>query len=89
VVSADEELVGDAVCLGQPVEGIVCLSHASDGTAECVCGELAGGSASVVDLGDVNLHGCVVLGTNDGVGGRALPWDVDVNDFSGVVLHVE
>ena len=38
-------------------------------------------------LGDLDLHGGVVLGSDESVGGRALAGDVEINNFSFVVFH--
>lgn len=67
----------EAVTLGQAVEGVVALAHGTDETAEGVDVVLAGdGTAVLVDLGDGDLDGSVVLGLDDAVGRRALPRDV-------------
>ena len=39
-------------------------------------------------LGDLNLHGGVILGSDESVGGTALAGDVEIHNFSFVVLHV-
>ena len=39
-------------------------------------------------LGDADLHGGVVLGLDDAVGGRALAWDVQVDEFSACGVRV-
>ena len=38
-------------------------------------------------LGDLDLHGGVVLSSDESVGGGALAGDVQINNFSFVVLH--
>ena len=38
-------------------------------------------------LGDLDLHGGVVLGSDESVGGRALAGNVEINNFSFVVFH--
>lgn len=61
----------------QAVDGVVALAHGADETAEGVHVVLAGdGTAVLVNLGDRNLDGTVVLGLDDAVGGAALAGDV-------------
>ncbi|KAF3170100.1 hypothetical protein TWF751_006916 [Orbilia oligospora] len=67
-----------SIPLSKSVERIVSLSTRPDETAESIGDVFAGGTAVLVDLGDRDLDGCVVLGLDDTVGGRALSWDVAV-----------
>lgn len=61
----------------QAVHGVVALAHGADEAAESVNVVLAGdGTAILVNLGDRNLDGAVVLGLDDAVGGAALARDV-------------
>jgi hypothetical protein len=39
-------------------------------------------------LGHADLHGSVILGLDDAVGGRALAWDVQVDEFSACSIVV-
>ncbi|KAI9172206.1 hypothetical protein HJFPF1_01699 [Paramyrothecium foliicola] len=71
------DALDQAVALGQAVHGIVALAHRSHEAAEGVDVVLAGnGAAVLVNLGDRNLDGTVVLGLDDAVGGAALAGDV-------------
>jgi hypothetical protein len=73
------DVLDDAVPLGEAVHGVVGLAHGADEAAEGVGVVLAGdGAAVLVDLGDVDLDGAVVLGLDDAVGGAALAGDVTV-----------
>lgn len=68
-----------SVPLSEAVHGVVGLSHGADEAAEGVDMVLAGDSTAVlVNLGDVDLDGTVVLGLDDAVGGAALAGDVTV-----------
>ena len=63
----------------EPVEGVVALANSTDEAAEGVDDVLAlDGTAVVVNLGDRDLDGSVVLGLDDAVGGTALAGDVAV-----------
>ena len=76
---AAPDVLDEAVTLGQSVQGIVGLAHGADEAAEGVDVVLAGdGAARLVNLGDGDLDGGVVLGLDDAVGGRALAGDVAV-----------
>jgi hypothetical protein len=67
----------ESVALSQPVHSIVALAHGADKAAEGVDVVLAlDGTAVLVDLGDGELDGSVVLGLDDAVGGAALARDV-------------
>ena len=71
------DVLEEAVALGEAVEGVVALTHGADEAAEGVDVVVAGdGAAVLVDLGDGNLDGAVVLGLDDAVGGAALAGDV-------------
>ena len=73
------DALDEAVALGQSVHGIVGLAHGTDEAAEGVDVVLAGdGTAGLINLGDGDLDGAVVLGLDDAVGGRALAGDVAV-----------
>jgi hypothetical protein len=74
---AAPDALDEAVALRQAVHGIVALAHRSHEAAEGVDVVLAGdGAAVLVDLGDGDLDGAVVLGLDDAVGGAALAGDV-------------
>lgn len=67
----------EAIALGKAVESVIALTHGTDETAEGVDVVLAGDSAAVlVNLGDGDLDGGVVLGLDDAVGGAALARNV-------------
>jgi hypothetical protein len=67
----------ETVALSQAVQGVVGLAHGADEAAQGVDVVLAlDGTAVLVDLGDGDLNGGVVLGLDDAVGRRALPRDV-------------
>lgn len=75
------DALDETVTLGQAVEGVVGLTHGTDEAAEGVDVVLAGdGTAGLVNLGDGDLDGGVVLGLDDAVGGRALAGDVTVGE---------
>lgn len=79
----------ESVALGQSVQSIVALTHRSHETAEGVDVVLSLDlSAVLVDLGDGDLDGGVVLGLDDAVGGAALSGDVQVHNLSLVVFHL-
>ena len=66
----------------QAVHGVVALAHSADEAAESVDVVLASDSAAVlVDLGDGDLDGSVVLGLDDAVGSAALARDVAAMRF--------
>lgn len=69
----------------EAVEGVVALTHGADETAEGVDLVVAlDGAAVLVDLGDGDLDGTVVLGLDDAVGGAALAGDVTTGSRSSV-----
>lgn len=69
----------ETVALGQAVESVVSLAHGANEAAEGVDVVLAVDlAAGLVNLGNGNLDGAVVLGLDDTVGGRALAGDVAV-----------
>lgn len=71
------DVLQETIALCQAVDGIVALAHGTDETAEGIDVVLAGDCATVlVDLGNGNLNGAVVLGLDDAVGGTALAGDV-------------
>lgn len=71
------DVLEETIALGQAVQGIVALTHGTDEAAQSVDVVLAGdGTASLVDLGNVDLDRAVVLGLDDAVGGAALARDV-------------
>lgn len=65
-----------AVPLGEAVHAVVALAHRAHEAAERVDLVLAGVAAVLVDLGDADLDGAVVLGLDDAVGRAALAGDV-------------
>lgn len=76
---ARPDALNQTITLGQAVQGIVGLAHGTDEAAEGVDVVLAGDStAGLVNLGDRDLDGGVVLGLDDTVGGRALAGDVAI-----------
>jgi hypothetical protein len=79
------DALDEAITLGQSVQGIVGLAHGTDEAAESVDVVLTGdGTAGLVNLGDGDLDGTVVLGLDDTVGGRALAGDVAVGEVGGL-----
>jgi len=64
------------VALRQPVQRVIALAARAHKTAQGVGLVLAGVAAVLVDLGDGDLDGAVVVGLDDAVGGRALAGDV-------------
>jgi hypothetical protein len=74
---AAPDVLEETVTLGEAVYGVVALAHGTDETAEGVDVVLAGdGTAVLVNLGDRDLDGAVILGLDDAVGGAALARDV-------------
>ena len=71
------DVLEETVPLSESVHGVVALGHGADETGKGVDVVLAGDlTAVLVNLGDGDLDGGVVLGLDDAVGGRALPGDV-------------
>jgi len=67
----------EAIPLGQSVEGIVALTHCSDEATQGVDDVLAlNGTTVLVNLGNRDLAGAVVLGLDNPVGRRALAGDI-------------
>ena len=66
----------EAVPLGEAVDAVVALAHCAHEAAKRVDLVLAGVAAVLVDLGDADLDGAVVLGLDDAVGRAALAGDV-------------
>jgi hypothetical protein len=58
----------EAVLLCEPVHAVVGLAHGADEAAEGVDLVLAGVAAVLIDLGDADLDGGVVLGLDDASG---------------------
>ena len=48
---------------------------------------LSGDFTRWVNVGDLNLDGGVIIGCDETISGRALSWDVQIHDFSFIVLH--
>jgi hypothetical protein len=55
--------------LCEPVQAVVSLAHGADKAADGVGLDIAGVAAVLVNLGDADLDGCVVLGPDDASGG--------------------
>ena len=70
------DVLEEAVPLGEAVHAVVALAHRAHEAAERVDLVLAGVAAVLVDLGDADLDGAVVLGLDDAVGRAALAGDV-------------
>ena len=85
-----ELLVNDPVLLGQSVDAVIGLSHPPDGAADGVGLEVGGHAASgLVNLGEVELDACVVLGGKNTVAGGTFPENIRVTEMSGEnVLNV-
>lgn len=82
------DVLDKTVALGKAVQGIVGLAHGADEAAQSVDVVLAGdGAAGLVNLGDGDLDGGVVLGLDDAVGGRALAGDVAISREAGWVSN--
>lgn len=74
------DVLDKTVALRQAVQSVVGLAHSANEAAEGVDVVLAGdGAAGLVNLGDGDLNGGVVLGLDDAVGGRALAGDVAIS----------
>lgn len=58
----------ESVPLCQSVDGVVALAHGAHETGHGVDVVLASVAAALVNLGDGDLYGCVVLGLDDAVG---------------------
>lgn len=71
------DVLQQTVLLGQSVQGVVSLTSTSNVAAQGVGGVGTGnGSALGVNVRDVDLDRCVVLGLDDSVSGRALSGNV-------------
>lgn len=82
------DALDQTITLSQAVQRIVRLAHGTDEAAKGVDVVLAGDSAArLVNLGDRDLNGGVVLGLNDAVGGRALAGDVAIREKSSGSAH--
>lgn len=67
----------ETITLSQSVQRVVGLTHGTDEAAQGVDVVLSGdGTAVLVNLGDGDLDGAVVLGLDDAVGSAALARDV-------------
>lgn len=67
----------ETITLSQSVQRVVGLTHGTDEAAQGVDMVLSGdGTAVLVNLGDGDLDGAVVLGLDDAVGSAALARDV-------------
>ena len=68
-----EILGNDSVFLGQSVDAIIGFAHTTDLPANSIglvgAGHSAGG---LINVSDVDLNGCVILGSNNAVAGRAV-----------------
>ncbi|WP_218109486.1 hypothetical protein, partial [Enterobacter hormaechei] len=83
-------LCHNAVVLCEPQEGVISFTHSTDGTTDGVSLELPIESACCpIHLSNVDLDGGMVLGTNDSVASRAFTGDVQVHEFTSVVLHLD
>lgn len=69
-----------AITLGEAVQGVIALATGTDEAAQSVGLVLAGVATVLVDLADGDLHGGVVVGLDDAVGGAALAGDVAVGE---------
>lgn len=66
-----------AVTLSEAVHGVVRLAHGADESTQGVDVVLSRNRVTLlVNLGDGDLHGAVVLGLDNAIGGRALAGDV-------------
>ena len=65
--------------------GLSSLSHESSESKGLL---VAIASPLVINLGDLDLDGSVVLSSDESVGGRALAGDVEIHNISFVVLHL-
>ena len=74
------------IALCQAVQSIVTLAHGAYKAAQSICVVLARVAAVLVDVGNRDLHRCVVLGLDDAVGGAALAGDVAIQLIRGLVL---
>jgi hypothetical protein len=64
------DVLEEAVLLCEPVQAVVALAHGADETADGVGLGLAGVAAVLVNLGDADLDGTMILGPDDATGGR-------------------
>ena len=67
------EILGqNSIFLGQSVDAIVRLAHPPDGPANCVSGVVTSHPAGgLINFGEIDLDGGMVLGGNDTITGRA------------------
>jgi hypothetical protein len=69
------DILEETVTLSEAVQGVIGLTLGADEAGQSVNLVLAGVATVLVDLADGDLHGGVVLGLDDAVGGAALAWD--------------
>lgn len=73
--------------LGKTVNGVVAARLLAEVAADGEGGDLTIVHTTLINIGEVDLHGSVILRSDQAVGGRALAGDVKINTFSSVVLH--
>uniref|UniRef100_A0A6G5A0Y5 Putative 40s ribosomal protein s21 n=1 Tax=Rhipicephalus microplus TaxID=6941 RepID=A0A6G5A0Y5_RHIMP len=77
-----------AIFLCQPRYAVVRLPHAADGTTDGIGRRFPGRPAGLFIYNcQVDLDGSMVLGVDDAVARRALAGNVQIDVFSGLVLH--
>lgn len=75
-----EDVLEDTVSLSKSVQGVVSLTAGADVARKDVSGVVtSNGTAILVNVGNVDLNGSMVLGLDDTVSGRALAGNVKFN----------
>merc|ERR1712200_23834 len=80
----------NAVLSGETLEGVVALTHPANLATDGVRLVVARHAASLlIHHRDVDLHRCMITGSDNPVGCGAFSGDVKVDVFSGFVLHLD
>uniref|UniRef100_A0A0V0GWR8 Putative ovule protein n=1 Tax=Solanum chacoense TaxID=4108 RepID=A0A0V0GWR8_SOLCH len=75
--------------LPEPIKSTIGVSLGANKSTESISGELASVSARLIQMANIELDRCMILGSYQPVSGRALPRDVKVHVLSLVVLHLD
>lgn len=72
----------------QAVQASIALTTLPNETSQSKCEELARVGAILIHLSHIQLNSAMLLCWDQAIGGRALTWQIKVNDPALVVLHV-
>jgi len=78
-----------AIPLCKPVQRIIALATRTNKPTESINLVFASVTAVLVNLANRDLHGGVVVGFNDAVSSAAFAGDVEIDNFSFLVLHFD